>query len=411
MEMSPSALPEATQRTNARYAVAAGFLGWTIDAFDFFVLVLAISAIAKEFGRSIPAIALTTTASLITRPVGAFVFGLLADRYGRRPVLMANILFYSLMEVLSGFAPTYATFFALRLLYGVGMGGNWGVGASLALESVPVKRRGVVSGFLQEGYATGYLLAAAAYYTIYPHWGWRPMFFIGTIPALLTLIICTRVVESEAWHQSRVEWATYRTAIFKNWRLFLYLAGLMAMMNFISHGTQDLYPTFLQKQRLFSSGTTAIVTAISMVGAIVGGLAFGQLSERWGRRRTMVRAALTGVVIIPLWIWAPSLGLLMLGAFLMQAMVQGAWGVIPVHINELSPPQLRGFFPGFAYQTGVLIASTIAYIEAVLGEHFSYATSMAGLAAIVLLIGALVIWLGPEAKGVAFVRSTGESAR
>jgi SHS family lactate transporter-like MFS transporter len=411
MEMSPSALPEATQRTNARYAVAAGFLGWTIDAFDFFVLVLAISAIAKEFGRSIPAIALTTTASLITRPVGAFVFGLLADRYGRRPVLMANILFYSLMEVLSGFAPTYATFFALRLLYGVGMGGNWGVGASLALESVPVKRRGVVSGFLQEGYATGYLLAAAAYYTIYPHWGWRPMFFIGTIPALLTLIICTRVVESEAWHQSRVEWATYRTAIFKNWRLFLYLAGLMAMMNFISHGTQDLYPTFLQKQRQFSSGTTAIVTAISMVGAIVGGLAFGQLSERWGRRRTMVRAALTGVVIIPLWIWAPSLGLLMLGAFLMQAMVQGAWGVIPVHINELSPPQLRGFFPGFAYQTGVLIASTIAYIEAVLGEHFSYATSMAGLAAIVLLIGALVIWLGPEAKGVAFVRSTGESAR
>ena len=230
------------------------------------------------------------------------------------------------------------------------------------------------------------------------------MFFIGTIPAFITLIICTRVVESEAWHQSRVEWATYRTAIFRNWRLFLYLAGLMAMMNFISHGTQDLYPTFLQKQRHLDVTTTAIVTAISMVGAIVGGLVFGQLSERLGRRRTMVRAVLAGVVIIPLWIWAPSLGLLMLGAFLMQAMVQGAWGVIPVHINELSPPQLRGFFPGFAYQTGVLIASTIAYIEAVLGEHFSYATSMAGLAAIVLLIGALVIWLGPEAKGVAFVK-------
>jgi SHS family lactate transporter-like MFS transporter len=394
----------AVQRTNARNAVAAGFLGWTIDAFDFFVLVLAISAIAKEFGRSIPAIALTTTASLVTRPVGAFVFGLLADRYGRRPVLMANVVFYSLMEVLSGFAPSYATFFVLRLLYGVGMGGNWGVGASLALESVPVKRRGVVSGFLQEGYATGYLLAAAAYYTIYPHWGWRPMFFIGTIPAFITLLICTRVVESEAWHQSRVEWATYRTAIFSNWRLFLYLAGLMAMMNFISHGTQDLYPTFLQKQRHYDSNTTAIVTAISMVGAIVGGLAFGHLSERLGRRLTMVRAVLAGVVMIPLWIWAPNLGLLMLGAFLMQMLVQGAWGVIPVHINELSPPQLRGFFPGFAYQTGVLIASTIAYIEAVLGEHFSYATSMAGLAAIVLLIGAMVIWLGPEAKGVAFVK-------
>lgn len=405
MEFSSRVPPGASTRSNARNAVVAGFLGWTIDAFDFFVLVFTVSAIAAEFQRSIPAIALTITASLLTRPVGAFVFGLLADRYGRRPVLMANIVFYSLMEVLSGLAPGYTIFFILRLLYGVGMGGNWGVGASLAIESVPTARRGVVSGFLQEGYATGNLLAALAYYTLFPHFGWRAMFFVGAIPALLTLMICTRVVESEAWHQSRADWSTYRAAIFGNWRLFLYLVGLMAMMNFISHGTQDMYPTFLQKQRHYDVTMTAIIAAISMAGAIVGGLMFGHWSERSGRRVAMVRAVLLALLVIPLWIWAPNTGLLMAGAFLMQLMVQGAWGVVPVHINELSPRQLRGFFPGFAYQIGVLIASSIGYIEALIGEHFTYAISMGGLAATVLLIGALVIWLGPEAKGIAFVKS------
>src|SRR5580658_2127609 len=204
------------ERSNARNAIAAGFLGWTFDAFDFFVLVFVLPAVAKDFGRSIPELALTTTATLVTRPVGAFIFGLLADRYGRRPVLMANIAFYSLMEVLSGLAPSYASFMALRLLYGVGMGGNWGVGASLVLESVPLKWRGVASGLLQQGYAVGYLFAAGAYYTVFPHWGWRAMFFIGVIPAALTLLICARVQESEAWHRARSDWSTYRAAIFAN---------------------------------------------------------------------------------------------------------------------------------------------------------------------------------------------------
>jgi SHS family lactate transporter-like MFS transporter len=390
--------------SRVRYAVAAGFLGWTIDAFDFFVLVFTVSAISTEFGRDIPSIALTITASLLTRPVGAFVFGLLADRYGRRPVLMANIVFYSLMEALSGLAPTYGVFFMMRLLYGIGMGGNWGVGASLALESVPPEKRGLVSGFLQEGYATGNLLAALAYYTIFPHWGWRAMFFVGTIPALLTLFICMRVTETEAWHQARTDWASYRLAVFKNWKLFFYLVALMTMMTFISHGTQDMYPTFLQRQRLLNVNTTALVTAISMVGAIVGGLLFGHFSERTGRRRAMVRAVSFAVLVIPLWIWAPNTPLLMLGAFVMQMMVQGAWGVVPVHINELSPNQLRGFFPGLAYQIGAVISSTVGYIEARLGEHFSYAASMGGLSAALLLIGAIVIWIGPEDKGVSFTK-------
>ncbi len=403
--MANLASPPAITRANARNAIAAGFLGWTFDAFDFFVLVFVLPAVAKEFGRSIPALALTTTATLATRPVGAFIFGLLADRYGRRPVLMANIAFYSLMEVLSGLAPGYASFLALRLLYGIGMGGNWGVGASLVLESVPPKWRGVASGLLQQGYAVGYLLAAGALYTVFPRWGWRAMFFVGVIPAALTLLICSKVQESEAWHQARTDWSTYRNAIFGNARLFLYLVVLMSMMNFISHGTQDMYPTYLQRQLHYNSSDTAVVSAISMLGAIVGGLIIGNLSDRFGRRRSMIAAALLAVCVIPLWVFAPSAALVMVGAFMMQFMVQGAWGVIPAHINELSPPLVRGFFPGFAYQIGVLIASSIGYIEALLGEHFSYATAMGGLAAAVFIIGSIVIWAGPEAKGISFVKS------
>jgi MFS transporter, SHS family, lactate transporter len=391
------------ERTNARRAITAGFLGWTIDAFDFFVLVFTVSAIAREFGRSVPAMALTITASLVTRPVGAFIFGLLADHLGRRAILIANILFFSAMEILSGLAPSYESFLVLRLLYGIGMGGNWGVGASLAMESAPPQWRGFLSGLLQEGYAFGNILAAIAYYVVFPHWGWRSMFFVGAAPALLTIFICVYVEEPQAWRESKTDWNTYRLAILKNLPLFLYMVGLMAMMNFISHGTQDLYPTFLQRARHFDVDTTSVISIISMIGAIIGGLTFGHLSERMGRRSAMVVAALTGVMIVPLWVMAPNKPLIILGAFAMQFMVQGAWGVIPAHINELSPPQLRGFFPGLAYQCGVLIASSIAYIEAVLGEHFSYSASMGGLAAAVLLIGAVVIWVGPEAKGISFL--------
>jgi MFS transporter, SHS family, lactate transporter len=387
---------------NQRNAVLSGFLGWTLDAFDFFVLIFVVPAVAKDFGHSIPSIALTITASLTMRPVGAFVFGVLADRYGRRRLLMANIVFYSLMEVSSGAAPTYTTFFIFRMLYGIGMGGTWGVGASLAMESVPLKWRGFVSGLLQEGYATGNILAAICYYAVFPHWGWRPMFFIGAIPAVLTLLICSKVLETKTWESSRNDWHTYRRTISKNWRLFFYLVALMAMMNFMSHGTQDMYPTFLQRQRHFSVNDTVLVTIISMIGAICGGVTFGLFSDKWGRRRAMITATALGTLTIPLWVFAPSLGLIMVGAFAMQFMVQGAWGVIPAHITELSPGQLRAFFPGFAYQLGVLIASSVSYIEALLGEHFQYATAMGVFAALVLMVGALVIYIGPEAKGVSF---------
>jgi SHS family lactate transporter-like MFS transporter len=394
---------EKALKRNQRNAVLAGFLGWTLDAFDFFILTFVLTTVAEDFNKSIPEMALTLTASLAMRPVGALIFGLMADRYGRKSPLMISIIFYSVVEVLSGFAPNYSVFLLLRFLYGIGMGGEWGVGASLVMESVSAKRRGFLSGLLQEGYAFGFLLAALAYYTVFPHFGWRVMFFIGGLPALLTLFIRSRVQETEAWKSSRsADWKEYGQAIKKNWKLFLYLVLLMSMMNFISHGTQDLYPTFLQKQRQFTPHKTAIITMISMVGAILGGLVFGHLSDKYGRKRMMAVAVILAILIIPLWMYNGGSFMIALGAFAMQFMVQGAWGVIPAHINELSPGALRGFFPGFAYQLGVLIASGIAYIEAILAEHVSYSTSMEILAGSVLALGAIVILSGPEARGVHF---------
>ncbi|MHB8411476.1 MAG: MFS transporter [Candidatus Acidiferrales bacterium] len=393
-----------SERANQRNAVIACFLGWTLDAFDFFILTFVLAPIAKDFHKSIPEMALAITASLATRPIGAFVFGLLADRYGRRLPLMLDVLFYSAIEVLSGFAPSYTAFIALRLLYGIGMGGEWGVGASLAMESVPAKWRGILSGVLQEGYAFGYLLAAVAYWLVFPHFGWRAMFFIGGLPALLTLFIRSKVKESAAWKatSAHMDWGVYFRSIFRNWKRFAYLVLLMALMNFISHGTQDFYPTFLQSQRGYSPQTTALITVLSMIGAIAGGMLVGLYSDRRGRRRAMIGAAILAVALIPLWIAAPNFPLILLGAFLMQFMVQGAWGVIPAHINELSPDTLRGFFPGLAYQLGVLFAASSAYLEATMGKRMSYGHAMGIFAAIALIAGAVVIALGPEARGIAF---------
>ena len=406
-----------SDRANARNAVIAGFLGWTLDAFDFFVLVMVLDRVAESFHRTRPEIALTLTASLAMRPVGALLFGMLADRYGRRVPLMADIIFYSIVEVASGLAPNYTTFLVLRLLYGVGMGGEWGVGASLTMESVPAKWRGFVSGLLQEGYACGYLLAAAAYYVVTPYfhrvapqWEWRSLFFLGGLPALLSLFIRAKVKETEAWKESRSDWPTYRREIARHWKLFLYLVLLMACMNSISHGTQDMYPTFMKAAPPtglgFTPGTAAMVTMISMIGAILGGLAMGRLSDRAGRKRAIVTSVLIAVALIPLWISVRSLPLIILGAFLMQFMIQGAWGVIPAHINELSPDRIRGFFPGFAYQLGVLLASGIGYLEATFGEHFTYSYAMGAAMVIMLTVTAIVCGLGPERRGVRFGAGT-----
>lgn len=394
------------KRANARNALVASVLGWTLDSFDYFIVTFVLAQIGREFHRSIVEMTLTVTGTLFARPIGALIFGLLADRYGRRLPLMIDLVFFSIFEVLCGLAPGYRSFLILRLLFGVGMGGEWGVGASLAMESVPAKWRGILSGLLQEGYSAGYLLAAIAFWTIFPRWGWRPMFFIGGLPALLALFIRAKVKESEAWKAqaaARASWREYLRSVSANWKRFAYLTVMIAVLAFMSHGTQDFYPTFLQLQHHFSPQATAIVTAISMVGAIIGGILVGFYSDHYGRRRAMITSALLGILVIPLWmIGSPTVALATIGAFLMQFMVQGAWAVVPAHINELSPGALRGFFPGFAYQLGVLIAAPSGTIEAALGRHFTYAQAMGGFVAVAFLLGAIVIAAGPEAHRVQF---------
>ena len=395
--------PQSVSQKDYGYALVASFLGWTLDAFDFFILIFVMPSVAKEFNTDIPAVAATISITLAFRPVGAFIFGLLADRYGRRLPLMIDLVFFSIIEVFSGLAPNYATFFVLRALFGIGMGAEWGVGASLAMEKVPPKWRGVLSGVLQEGYAVGYLLAACCYFLVFSRWGWRPMFFVGGLPALLALFVRFKVKESAVWETTRAgSWGSLARRIASHWKLFLYLTALMMMMNFISHGTQDMYPTFLREQRGFTPQQVAIIAVIYNLGALSGGIAFGLFSDRFGRRRGMVLALVLAVVMIPLWVFAPNAVLLVIGAFLMQFMVQGAWGVIPAHITELSPDSVRGFLPGFAYQCGVLLAGSVAYIEAVFAKTMPYSTAMALTALTVLLIGIVVIVLGKENKGAAF---------
>jgi len=395
--------PETAGQSDYLYALLASFLGWTLDAFDFFVLVFVMPSVAAEFHTDVPAIAATIFATLACRPVGAFIFGLLADRYGRRLPLMIDLVFYSVIEVLSGLAPNYTTFFILRALFGVGMGGEWGVGASLAMEKVPPRWRGVLSGVLQEGYAVGYLLAACCYFYVFPKWGWRPMFFIGGLPALLALFVRFKVKESAVWEATRHENSdSQRRGLLSHWKLFIYLTALMMMMNFISHGTQDMYPTFLKEQRGFSHKTVAVIAVIYNIGALTGGIFFGAFSDRLGRRRGMILALFMAILLIPLWAYAPTMPLLVLGAFLMQFMVQGAWGVIPAHISELSPDSVRGFLPGFAYQCGVLLAGSVAYIEAVFAKTMSYSTAMAMTALTVFVLGIIVIAAGKEKRGSVF---------
>jgi MFS transporter, SHS family, lactate transporter len=399
---SPAAKPNPS--TGGHWgALTAGFLGWTLDAFDFFLVVFCLTAIGKEFHQPDTALAFSIALTLAFRPVGAFLFGLMADRYGRRLPLMLDLIFYSVVEVATGFAPNFATFLVLRALFGIGMGGEWGVGASLAMEKVPPRWRGFLSGVLQQGYALGNLLAALCYLFLFPRWGWRPLFFLGGLPALLALFVRFHVKESEVWQKSKQEsWTHLRGTILSQWKLFLYLTLLMTGMNLASHGTQDMYPTFLQRFWKFGPVQRSTISAISMIGAITGGMLFGFLSDRIGRRRAIVLALIAAILTTPLWAYAPSMGLLVAGAFLMQAFVQGAWGVIPAHLSELSPDQVRGFLPGFSYQCGVLIAGSVGYLEAVFAEHMSYATAMAMTAATIFAGTAIIAALGRERKGLVF---------
>jgi SHS family lactate transporter-like MFS transporter len=398
--MESSNLPGKRDAFNT---VLACYMGWALDAFDFFVLVFVVSKAASEFQVTLAKMTLAITVTLMLRPVGAFLFGLLADRFGRRRPMMWNLVFFSVMEVLSGLAPNYTIFMICRALFGIGMGGEWGVGAALSMESVPARWRGIFSGLLQQGYPTGYLLAAFCFRFMPDSWSWRALFFIGGLPALLAIFVRFRVKESAVWQAGGgKEWSHLWRAIVGNWRTFLYLTLLMTAMNFASHGTQDLYPSFLEQERGFSKMQIANIAIIYNLGAIGGGIAFGLFSDYRGRRTAMALAFFLAALVIPLWTSGHTAASLAGGAFLMQFMVQGAWGVIPAHITELAPDSVRGFLPGFAYQCGVLLASNSAHWEAQFAKHGEYSTTMAITALTVFCVGFFVVIFGPERRAARF---------
>ncbi len=385
-----------------RGAVWASFLGWTLDAFDFFIMVMVLSDIAADFKTSVTDISYGIFLTLMMRPFGAFVFGYLADRFGRRPILMIDIILYAVVEFASAFAPDLTTLLLLRAIFGFAMGGEWGVGSSLVMESIPPKTRGAVSGFLQEGYAMGFLLAAVLYWVAFPYIGWRGMFMVGALPALLVVQIRRGVTESPAWEERAHETGGMLKSIQENWKLLLYIVLMMSCFNAFSHGTQDLYPTFLKKQLHLGGASVSSLTIIGNLGAILGGLSFGVLSEHIGRRRAIVIAALLCLPILPLWAFSTSFVWLAVGVFLMQISVQGAWGIVPVHLNELAPDEVRGTFPGFTYQAGNAVISLLAPFQTRFAEYLdgSYSWALAATAGTVAILLSLVVGLGTERKGV-----------
>jgi SHS family lactate transporter-like MFS transporter len=393
----------------------ACFLGWTLDAFDFFLLTICLQAIAADFHVGIQTIAEAIFWTLVMRPVGAFLFGLMAEHFGRRPALMLNIVAFSCFELGSAFAPTLGSFLVLRALFGIAMGGEWGVGAVLALETLPAAGRGFFSGLLQEGYVVGSLLAAALYGLLFRHLHghgiftpWRVMFMIGALPALLAFYLQFRVDESPVWLAARAARQKVAKPAFA-WRSlfaylpsFLFLVILMTAFTAFSHGTQDLYPTFLERDHGMAPGHVGLVVVIANLGALIGGICCGAASERFGRRKTILWASLLAIPMIPLWAWTHTLLLLAVGGFLMQFMVQGAWGVIPAHLNELSPGPVRAILPGVAYQMGNLFSSRNSVFQAQWASRFSHgalSSALSGTVVVVALLVAALTMFGPEAKG------------
>ncbi|MCU1227092.1 MAG: major facilitator superfamily 1 [Edaphobacter sp.] len=401
-----------------RSTFTACFLGWTLDAFDFFLLTVCLKAIAADFHVAIKQIAEAIFWTLVMRPLGALIFGLLAERFGRRPTLMLNIVAFSIFELASAFAPTLTSFLICRALFGIAMGGEWGVGAALALESLPASRRGFFSGVLQEGYVVGNLLAAALYGLLFPHLhgtgmltNWRVMFMIGALPALLAFYMQFKVAESPVWEADRkrrlAEGGARKPVLtLKQFRTylptFLFLVLLMTAFNSFSHGTQDLYPTFLEKDHLLDPRHVGFIVVISNIGALLGGICCGALSEKLGRKRMIVTSALCALPMIPLWAWSHSVPALALGGFLMQFAVQGAFGVIPAHLNELSPGPVRAIFPGVTYQLGNLCSSRNSVFQAAIASRFNGGAlhwAMSGAAIVGALLVAAVTAIGKEKKG------------
>ncbi|MCU1663657.1 MAG: major facilitator superfamily 1 [Pseudonocardia sp.] len=412
---SESSVSSRTPLTSdQRNSFIAALLGWTMDAFDYFIVVFVYADIARDFGVSLTRMAFLTTATLIMRPVGAIVFGLWADRKGRRIPLLVDVCFYSLVGFLCAFAPNFTVLLVLRMLYGIGMGGEWGLGAALAMEKIPVKRRGFFSGLLQQGYSMGYLLASLASLVVITTLGlsWRWLFALSIIPALISLLIRARVRESEVWRDSRQRMrmsnSSFRDVLLNPvvLRRFGYLILLMTAFNWMSHGTQDVYPTFLEATHDGGAGlsvaTASWIAVLYNVGAMIGGIVFGSLSERFGRRYTIVFCAVLALPIVPLFALSRTAGFLVLGSFLMQVMVQGAWGVIPAHLTEMSPDAIRGVYPGVTFPLGNCLAAFNLPIQQGLAARHGYPFALVATIVPVLIAVAVLTLLGKEAKGIEF---------
>ena len=382
------------------FAVSSGILGWILDAFDFFVLVFLVDVLANNFLIGKGDIVWTITITLAMRPVGALLLGSLADRYGRRRPLIACVLYFSIVTALTPFAPSYFLFVVLRALYGIGMGGYWGIGASLVMESSPKRWRGLFSGIMQAGYSVGYLLAAIALRTIEPRFGWRWMFLCGLVLAAVIAVLTLLSPESTSWQKHRL--ASFGEVIRVLWehkKDFVYLVLMMTAITCLSHGTQDLYPDFLKTVHKFSNAVVSNLAILYNIGAILGALVIGHYSDRLGRRFAIILALIICALSIPLWAFGSTIVMLALGSFVMQFGVQGAFGVIPAHLNELSPSSVRSLFPGVVYQLGVLIAAPSVVIEFTLRRHLGYQWALTIFEMCVIFCLLLIFGFGPERKG------------
>ena len=388
-----------------RNVAIASFLSWTLDAFDFFISVFLLSDIASAFQVDLKQLTLAILLTLAVRPIGALLFGRAAEKYGRKPVLMVNIALFSFFELCTAAAPSLTVFLILRVIYGIAMGGVWGVASSLAMETIPDRSRGVMSGIFQAGYPFGYLLAAVVYGLLFNVVGWRGMFVIGAVPVFLLPFIWFKVQESPVWlaARERNESTALMPVLKKNWKLCIYLVVLMAGFNFFSHGTQDLYPTFLKVQHGFDAHTVSLIAISYNIASIIGGIFFGSLSEKIGRKKAIIIAALLSLPVIPLWAFSGGSWMLGLGAFLMQFMVQGAWGVVPTYLTELVPANTRAVLPGFVYQLGNLIASVNATLQAYIAESHghNYGLAMAIVAGTVAILISVLVAFGRDTRGKA----------
>jgi len=382
------------------FAVSSGILGWILDAFDFFVLVFLVDVLAKNFRVDKSAIVWTITITLAMRPVGAFLLGSLADRFGRRRPLIACVLYFSIITALTPFAPNYLSFVILRALYGIGMGGYWGIGASLVMESSPRKWRGFFSGLMQAGYSLGYLLAAVAMRTIEPNLGWRWMFLAGLILAAIIAVLTSLSSESQSWKKHRlVSFSEAFKVLYQHKRDFAYLVLMMTAITCLSHGTQDLYPDFLKTVHTFSNVIVSNIAILYNVGAILGAIVIGHFSDQLGRRYALLLALVITAMSIPLWAFGSSIVALAIGSFAMQFGVQGAFGVIPAHLNELSPGSVRSLFPGVVYQLGVLLGAPSVIVEFTLRKHLGYQWALTIFEIAVIIALFLIFGLGPERRG------------